>query len=197
MNGFNYKKAVQALNFFARKSSNFTLNKMKAIKLIWLADRFHLRKYGRPIIGDVYFALPYGPVPSTTRDIVEENNISLSEEELQYSKDFIENESKYKYKSIKDCDLKVFSKTEVEAFDKIFSTYGGLSQFKLSDISHLFPEWKRFESRLKQRISSRYPMSYMDFFSNVNDGFDLFQDPEDMLEISKELFKMKKEFSFE
>jgi hypothetical protein len=37
----------------------------------------------------------------------------------------------------------------------------------------------------------------MDFFSNVNDGFDLFQDPEDMLEISKELFKMKKEFSFE
>jgi uncharacterized phage-associated protein len=135
MNGFNYKKAVQALNFFARKSSNFTLNKMKAIKLIWLADRFHLRKYGRPIIGDVYFALPYGPVPSTTRDIVEENNISLSEEELQYSKDFIENESKYKYKSIKDCDLKVFSKTEVEAFDKIFSTYGGLSQFKLSDMN--------------------------------------------------------------
>ena len=59
----SYKKATQALNFFALKKDG-KINKMKAIKLIYLADRLHLRKYGRPIVGDIYWAMKLGPVGS-------------------------------------------------------------------------------------------------------------------------------------
>jgi len=49
MVGFNHKKAVQTLAYFAQKEGG-VINKMKAFKLIWLSDRLHLRKYGRPIL---------------------------------------------------------------------------------------------------------------------------------------------------
>ena len=56
---FDYKKATQALNFFALKEGG-TINKMKALKLIYFADRYNLRKYGRPVRNDDYWAMGYG-----------------------------------------------------------------------------------------------------------------------------------------
>jgi hypothetical protein len=47
---------------------------MKALKLIFLADRYHLCRYGRLITNDSYVAMKHGPVPSATRDIVESND---------------------------------------------------------------------------------------------------------------------------
>lgn len=40
------------------------------VKSIFAADLFHLKKYGRPITFDNYAALPFGPVPSTTYDML-------------------------------------------------------------------------------------------------------------------------------
>ena len=40
MNEFNHRKAVQALNFFSLKNGG-KIEKMKAIKLLWLSDRVH------------------------------------------------------------------------------------------------------------------------------------------------------------
>ena len=50
---FDYKKAVQAINFFARKNGG-KITKLEVLKLIFFADRYHLRKYGRPITNDQY-----------------------------------------------------------------------------------------------------------------------------------------------
>ena len=97
MRGFNYKKAVQALNFFAKEDGG-TINKMKSIKLIWLADRLHLRKYGRSITGDEYFALPNGPVPSATRDVLECNNF-MDDIASDYASEYIIAHEKYNFKS--------------------------------------------------------------------------------------------------
>ncbi len=62
---FSHRKATQALNFFAAKAGG-KINKMKALKLVFFADRYHLRKYGRPVVGDEYLAMNYGPVASGT-----------------------------------------------------------------------------------------------------------------------------------
>ena len=83
MVGFNYKKAVYTLAYFALKEGG-AINKMKAFKLIWLSDRLHLRKYGRPILNDVYFALPMGPIPSNTKDIADNSDfLAETEKELR------------------------------------------------------------------------------------------------------------------
>ena len=106
MRGFNYKKSVQALNILAFKNGG-VINKMKAIKLIWLSDRLHLRKFGRTITGDDYYALPNGPVPSATRDILESSNF-LDDVASDYAKEYITEIDKYNYTSVIKANTKVF-----------------------------------------------------------------------------------------
>ena len=79
---FAHRKATQALNYFARQSSG-RLNKLKALKLIYFADRYHLRTYGRPITNDRYLAMEYGPVASSCKDLAEMSEF-LGKEEREY-----------------------------------------------------------------------------------------------------------------
>jgi len=60
---FRFDKFVAALTYLASKVRR-DFSKLRASKLLYFADRYHLINYGRPIIGDQYAKLPYGPVPS-------------------------------------------------------------------------------------------------------------------------------------
>lgn len=186
MRGFNYKKSIQSLNFFAVKGGG-TINKMKAIKLIWLADRLHLRKYGRLITGDIYFALPFGPVPSTTRDFLEDSPF-LTEIEVSYCNEFLTKQDKFNYGSLKDPEIKVFSQTDTDALEIVFLKYNDLDHFQLSELSHEFPEWKKYQSALEKRLSSRFEIDFEDFFVNVDDGRGVFVDDKLSLDLSKHIY---------
>ncbi len=155
--------------------------------MIWLSDRLHIRKYGRFITNDVYFALPHGPVPSTTRDILEANPF-LNPIELEYSSRYIEVHNKYDFISINAPDLNVFSDSDIEVIKKIFEVYNACDQFRLSEISHVFPEWKKYDSAFSKGIASRFVIDYLDFFENCNDGYDLFIDSDEELSISKSIY---------
>ena len=95
---FKYEAATQALNYLASKSGG-TLNKLKALKLIYFADRFHLRKYGRPVTGDEYLAMTYGPVASSVKDIAEMSGF-LDPKVARYAKHFLKPVNKYAFRSI-------------------------------------------------------------------------------------------------
>ncbi|MGD0679946.1 MAG: Panacea domain-containing protein, partial [Polyangiaceae bacterium] len=45
-----------------------TLDHIKLLKLVVLADVEHLKRYGRPIVGGEYFAMEHGPVASQLYD---------------------------------------------------------------------------------------------------------------------------------
>jgi hypothetical protein len=49
---FAPEKLVQALAFFADRGVR-DLDKMKAAKLLFHADKYHLLTYGRPVLGDL------------------------------------------------------------------------------------------------------------------------------------------------
>src|SRR5712672_1956972 len=68
---FKPEKLVHGLVFFSSAGVS-DLTKLKAAKLFYFADKEHLLRYGRPIIGDVYFALNLGPVPSHADDFFDE-----------------------------------------------------------------------------------------------------------------------------
>ncbi len=187
MRGFNYKKSVQGLNLLANKNGG-TINKMKAIKLIWLADRLHLRKFGRTITGDEYYALPNGPVPSATRDVLENSNF-IEDTATDYASEYISEIDKYNYKAIIEGNYKVFSQSDLDILNTVFSAFGHLDHFALSDLSHFFPEWKKHESALNKKLSSRFPIEPTDFFLNIDEKSGLFIDTEDNLDISKSIFE--------
>lgn len=186
MEVFKYKKAVQALNFCAVKSGG-SINKMKAIKLIWLSDRYHLRKYGRTITGDHYFAMPKGPVASNVRDLLEGNSFGKDKDEIIYTNCYIRAQ-RYDFSTLKHIEEKVFSKTDIEALKLIFETYNNYSKYELSSLSHTFPEWLKQKEELK--IARRSDININDFFENVDDGKGLFIDDSDFLEISQKMFNL-------
>jgi len=188
---FNYKKATQAVNYFANKQNNKVINKMKALKLIWLADRYHIRRYGRPITGDEYMAMKLGPVASSLKDIIEQHDPYLDDAELSYSAAYIILNGANHIKSKDDVDLDVFSETDIEALDFVYKSYGHLDQFELSELSHKYPEWARFEQEFNSKNTTRKRMNYLDFFGPAVTSMqeDKFNEDKEVLESSKEIFQ--------
>lgn len=185
---FNHKKATQAINFFAKKEGG-TINKMKAIKLLYFAERFHLRKYGRPIVNDSYWALKYGPIQSTVKDILDQDSF-LADEESSYAKEYLRFPflGKYDVSSAGEIDEKVFSETDLEALEFSYKNFGREDQFQLADKTHLYPEWARHAVSLHSG-STRERMCYEDFFENPANGrSDVFHLSEDELSRAKEIF---------
>jgi len=185
------KKSVQAVNYFARKKDG-EINKLKVIKLIYFADRYHIRKYGRPVIGDSYWAMKLGAVPSDTL-----NTANLSEDLendcLKYAKEFLSHPKGDKKKkhiiSNGPVDLKVFSQTDLEALETAFKEFGDKDQFELAEHSHEYPEWYKHKREIEVEKKKRVPMDYLDFFSNPKSGgsriFDL---PVEHIELAKNTF---------
>src|SRR5437899_12988053 len=66
---FDVEKASAALLYLASRDLP-AFDKGKACKLLFLADKLHLVRYGRPITGDHYWALEHGPVPSTVLNLI-------------------------------------------------------------------------------------------------------------------------------
>jgi len=167
---FSYKKTTQSLNYFAREAGQ-SINKMKALKLIYFADRYHLRKFGRPITNDEYFAMRLGPVASGAKDIAE-GSISLPDQESQYANRFINPAARYDYCSTLDVDAAVFSESGREALEFAWSTFGQYDQFKLADLTHRYPEWTKHEAALSSENTSRVKMSYSDFLEDGSNMLD-------------------------
>jgi uncharacterized phage-associated protein len=190
---FNLKKTTQAINFLAIKSHG-AIDKLKAIKLIFFADRFHLRKYGRPITNDEYWAMEWGPVNSNTKDIADMGGF-LGAMEREYASQYVESPSKNIIKSIQEVDTKVFSQTDIEALAWAWETFGHRDGFDLADLSHEYPEWKKFEEIIKSKTQSRVRMNYEDFFDDPGEGFDKCcalspEEKEDRIETLSELDKI-------
>ena len=188
---FDYKKATQAINYLAKKEGG-EIDKLKLIKLIYFADRYHLRRYGRPMVNDAYFAMPLGPVGSSVKDIAEFSTF-LADEERGYAQRYIARGSADQLnvvKSIADVQEEVFSQSEVEALNFAYSEFGGYKASRLVDIAHRYPEWDKFRSALETQETTREPMSYLDFFKNPQNGLaDKFALNADVLGAAKEAYE--------
>ncbi len=123
---------------------------MKAAKLLFHADKYHLLKYGRPVIGDQYACMEYGPVPSASLNVM--NDVvardphfppvekALFDEYLTIERSMFR---KYPvFRTRKEPDLDVFSDSDIEALDYAQKTFGAKSGWELSEQSHEEPSWR-------------------------------------------------------
>lgn len=69
---FEPEKALASLLYVSRelRAAHKLPGLHKIFKIFYFADQKHIARYGRPIFGDDYVAMKYGPVPSHTYDIV-------------------------------------------------------------------------------------------------------------------------------
>lgn len=162
-----HRKATQALNFFARQSGG-SINKLKALKLLFFADRYHLRKFGRPVSECAYFAMTHGPVASEAKHIAEDGT-RLDPTARTYTRKFLRKKGDYDCASVADVDAAVLSDSDREALEFAWKYFGGFSKYQLRNITHHYPEWKRHERALGQQ--RRVPMDYADFLAEPEAGY--------------------------
>ena len=142
------KIVIQALHYILKKLGK--ADKLKLIKLIFLADKYRLLKYGRTITEDDYYAMKLGPVGSTVKDVLSFNDFTLSETELDYANKFLRQINQDYFACKEELDLDMLSETDRDVLDYVVEKFGKMSSFELSEYSHKYPEWQQHEYLLFQ-----------------------------------------------
>ena len=161
------RKILQALFYIqnhAPAANNSKQTVMYFLKILFFADRYHMRHYGCLASDDSYYAMKNGPVASAAKDIM--NNklpecAAVSDANLLKDVESLDEYSVY-IKPQSDDEL---SESFKEALDFSISNFGKFCQFDLSDISHDYPEWKKFEKKLGVD-GNRFLMDEKDFLLN-------------------------------
>ena len=182
---FEYQKAVQAINFFARQFPGKHISKLHVLKLVFLADRYHLRKYGRLITNDSYLAMSYGPVASSVKDIAEQSEF-LCRTERAYASNFFNkaDPTSHSIRSIKEYDKTVFSQTDIEALQFVINSFRHVSIHELVDFTHQFPEWKKHENKFTG-VNTRADMNLLDFFEKAPAQVEYCVVPDELVELNR------------
>jgi uncharacterized phage-associated protein len=143
MSAFNARKSAQVIAFFISKSGASSLNVLKAIKLVYLADRRSIQVYGFPILDEPRVAMPHGPVNSTTYSHVN------GEHELESGwSEFLEDRAEHQIgarRPIKIGDLDELSEADVQCLEHVWGEFGHMNQWQLVEFTHdrrNIPEWE-------------------------------------------------------
>lgn len=182
----NIKTIIQSV-YYLLDNQTKPLDKLSILKLIFFADRYHLRKYSRMITNDTYYAMKYGPVASNVKNILDFDFIG--EDEKKYVEKYLKKENKLFEINSSFEKLDMLSKTDKEALDFAINSFGNHQTFDLVEITHQYPEWKRFESSLDSGLT-REKILMEDFFRNAamnNDPFNC---------ISQEVVNLSRDFYF-
>lgn len=171
---FSLDKLIHSIAFFSGRGIA-DLTKLKVAKLLYFADKKHLLEYGRPILGDVYWCMNLGPVPSFALNEMSEaiNRSEVSKDEdsdynqmskvLKVKRSFFSPypwfEARLKF------DASVFSEAEIYTLDSVATQYGERTARQLVDLTHEDPTWK--VANVGRNPGERSPIDYELFFEGA------------------------------
>lgn len=116
-----------------------TMNHMKLVKLLYLAEREALLRWGRPITFDAYFSLDHGPILSFTLDKI---NRDRDPANPSYWHTLISERDGHTVSLLGERPPNgQLSEAEESLLNEVFKTYGHLDQWQLRDFTHTLPEW--------------------------------------------------------
>lgn len=134
----NKNKAIEALVWLANKQLGIT--PFYVSKVLYFAEKQHLNRFGRPILGDKYIRMNFGPVPSKTYDLIKGTSSKKKySEKLREAVDVQEGV----LRPLRKPNMEMFSRTDIECLTNALKEYGCLEFGELSRISHRETAWKK------------------------------------------------------
>lgn len=134
-------KITQVAAYLIQKSDG-TMSHLKLMKIMYLADRESMKRYGRPITNDRLVSMDHGPVLSTTLNYI--NGYTVSHEDGWDS--WISDKSNHMVSLIRDNfdrnDLTELSDSDIEILNDVWSEFGAMSRWDLVDYTHTLKEWE-------------------------------------------------------
>ncbi|MGA2329008.1 MAG: Panacea domain-containing protein [Bryobacteraceae bacterium] len=113
---------------------------LKLIKLLYLADREALLRWGRPITTDCYVSMDQGPVVSRIYELIRDEPM---EGQGRIWREFISAPSlEYEVELFKQAPGDELSVAEEALLDEVFAEHGSKSRWALVNYCHSLPEWQ-------------------------------------------------------
>lgn len=156
---YHPEKMTQLLGVVAEFNGG-SISHRRALLIIYFADRYHFRRWRRPVAGDEYLATTNGPVPKHLQTFLR-TKILFDEQEHVYRKKYLQISSRY-YRSVQKPETECLSESDMEALQWAWRRFKAMSVPEMERYSKRYPEWRRRE-RLMQRKRQPIPMSYLDF----------------------------------
>lgn len=162
---FREKKTTQAAAILIQRNGG-KIPYLKLLKLLYIADRKSLEETGFPITFDTYVSMKYGPVLSTTYDLIKDTTLNHGD----YWHAYISQPKEYVVRLIQPPSLTALSEVEIRILNQTFNEFGKVPRFGLVELSHRFPEFH------EPPEGSTLPITYRDIFHALG---------EDEIEISR------------
>ena len=132
---FNPRKAAQVAAYFALAQGG-TVNVLKLVKLLYLADRRFMEKYDSPILNDRLVSMPHGPVNSITLSYLDgclEDGKSLWDE---FISDRANHDIGLTNEAMSHDDLDEISQAEMDVLAEIWGEFGSMTPYQIRDYTH-------------------------------------------------------------
>ncbi len=157
---FEHDKALQMMAYIVKRLNS--VEKVKLMKLLYLADKQHFLQFGYPITGDEPYAMPYGPVPSATLDLLDGQTAP---------------DTTYQYLHIDDVFVMLrhdpgdalLSDDERSTLDSILEKYGASDTWRLVNMTHELPEYVEAKNAAKEKGIRSFPISYESILKHAAD----------------------------
>lgn len=168
---FSEKKALEVLLWIASNwetSKSTYITQFYVAKILFFADKEHINDCGRPVLGDKYMAMQYGPVASFVYDLIKGDVWGNIKKDLNESIESIKKgEKNIEVKALRKFDRDYFSGSDLCFLEKSLAFCKDKSMKELSDLTHEHPAWKKAWDKKDERQKS-YPIDYEDMVDENN-----------------------------
>jgi uncharacterized phage-associated protein len=160
---------IEAIHYLLKKLEK--ADKIKLVKLIYLADKYHLIRYGRTITNDDYYAMEHGPVGATVKDVLSFDHFNIPSKTFKYLSTLINKDDKNGFRINQDVKITydMLSDTDKEALDFVIEKFGKMGPWKLRDYTHQYPEWYQYKDLFENKLTRRERIETKELLSTLRD----------------------------
>ena len=136
---FSPRKALESVLYVAARLKEPTIHEV--LKIRYFADKLHLAKYGWMASGDDYVAMQFGPVASSTYNLLKAARGDQSGWIHPVFAELVKNTLSVatdgrSLQLLREADLTQLSASDVECLDEAIRQYGNMAFNKRTDLSH-------------------------------------------------------------
>lgn len=158
---FELSKSIQASAVALRKHGD-RMDRMRLLKLLYIADRELLAETGRTLTGDNVYAMEKGPVLSAIYDLIKAQRADVKEWQAVIQS---VGSQVTLARSVGYGDL---TKAELLKVEEVCDRYRDMDTEDLSKLTHEFAEW--IDNYKTDRPPSSYPISWDEVLVAQNAG---------------------------
>lgn len=131
----NEEKYKSVILFFANRIKNQTLGKVKLMKLLYYLDFDFFEKHDVPVTGDVYYRLPFGPVPTSVEGIlnkmVKEGSVKIVRQPMNQNLN-----DRQLIVPLKESNIQLLTQEEIVILEEVVCKWERFSGKEMVDASH-------------------------------------------------------------